>query len=221
VATILVIDIDGTIANIDHRLHFAEESPPDWDSFFDPDIVSKDKPIARAQEALPKLIKKYGKPYFLTGRPDNLKNVTKTWLKKHFNLDSDDYKLLMREEGDYKPSESVKKTIIERSLPKDGEFIFVDDEIKNLDMMSQHGEALSVPEAWDVLTKETKKGAIMDWYADLEKIVEVLESANAELASFGVAPREVLEDIYNARQHVKESVDILIDALANNEELRY
>lgn len=31
----IVIDLDGTLANIEHRLHFLKCDKPDWDSFYD------------------------------------------------------------------------------------------------------------------------------------------------------------------------------------------
>ena len=149
---VLVLDLDGTVADAQHREHYADED--DYDSFFDPDLVYQDEPIAKAQKSLPKILPKFDRLVFLTGRPSRLKNVTQEWLSEHFNLDTGDYKLYMRENEDVRPSKIVKKELIEEFLSPDDEAVFIDDETENLSMMGTFGIALGVPEAWDVLIEE-------------------------------------------------------------------
>jgi len=150
--TTFVIDIDGTVADISHRQSLIEQDPPDWDTFFDPDLVMKDKP-KKVKKILKDIIDKYGKIYFLTGRPYKLRKTTQEWLKRHFDLDSSDYRLFMRGNTDKRPSSLVKKTFIEKVFP-DRNFVFVDDEDDNLEMMSEFGEALKAPGAWDKIEQE-------------------------------------------------------------------
>ena len=57
--TTFVIDIDGTVADISHRQSLIEQDPPDWDTFFDPDLVMKDKP-KKVKKILKDIIDKYG-----------------------------------------------------------------------------------------------------------------------------------------------------------------
>lgn len=39
----VIVDIDGTVADLSHRIHFIEGEKKDWDSFYN--NVEKDKPI--------------------------------------------------------------------------------------------------------------------------------------------------------------------------------
>jgi hypothetical protein len=41
----VIFDIDGTLLNIEHRLHFLKQSPKDWKSFRDPELKRLDEPI--------------------------------------------------------------------------------------------------------------------------------------------------------------------------------
>ena len=41
----VIFDIDGTLLNIEHRLHFIKQSPKDWKSFRDPKQKHWDEPI--------------------------------------------------------------------------------------------------------------------------------------------------------------------------------
>lgn len=41
----VIFDVDGTLLDIEHRLHHIKKSPKDWDSFRDPKLKRLDKPI--------------------------------------------------------------------------------------------------------------------------------------------------------------------------------
>ena len=87
---IILCDIDGTIANNDHRQHFLE-GKKDWDGFFS-ELIN-DEPIF---PIINKVIKEHdaGKDIiFLTGRPERYRYSTTLWLKEYFNFE---LKILMR-----------------------------------------------------------------------------------------------------------------------------
>ena len=44
---IAIFDIDGTLFDGRHRLHFLMSTTPDWESFRNPEIVMKDPPITQ------------------------------------------------------------------------------------------------------------------------------------------------------------------------------
>lgn len=90
---IIVVDIDGTIADIKQRLHYIEDKEnADWDKFY---LSCKDdEPINDIIE-LVNLFHKSGKTIvFCTGRDEICRKETIEWLNK--NLEFNDYKLLMR-----------------------------------------------------------------------------------------------------------------------------
>ena len=153
--SVLILDIDGTIANIDHRAGLVEQDEPDWDAFFDPELVSKDKPIPEAQKAFSS-IDQFDELVFLTGRPESLSETTQDWLQEHFDLSPNEYELFMRPDDDDRPSVEVKEEIILELVEEidKSDILFVDDEEDNLVMMSQYGEALEPEEAWELFTLE-------------------------------------------------------------------
>ena len=81
---IILRDIDGTIANNDHRQHFLE-GKKDWDGFF-LELINYE-PIF---PIINKVIEEYkaGKDIvFLTGRPEKYRYSTSLWLKEYFDFE--------------------------------------------------------------------------------------------------------------------------------------
>ena len=63
---IVLCDIDGTIANNDHRQHFLE-GKKDWDGFFG-ELIN-DSPIMPVIEKINQEVNNGNKIIFITGRP--------------------------------------------------------------------------------------------------------------------------------------------------------
>ena len=108
----MVFDIDGTLANADHRLHHvkpAEGNKKNWGAFFAE--AEKDEPYTHVAN-LTHMYRAAG--YFVllcTGRPANLRQATISWLDKH-DIQWDT--LLMRLTSERGPDYEVKKnTLIE------------------------------------------------------------------------------------------------------------
>lgn len=105
---IVVFDLDGTLADISHRLHFIEKEKKDWDSFFL--ACSEDKPI----QWICNLLYQFGvnlgfKIGICTGRSDIAKEETLNWLHK-YNVFYDE--LLMRKQGDHRHDTKVKPELL-------------------------------------------------------------------------------------------------------------
>ena len=120
---IILCDIDGTVANNDHRQHFLE-GKKDWDGFFD--ALDKDKPIFLI---INKIIREneYGKNIiFLTGRPERYRKTTRDWLIKYFNFE---IRLLMRNDNDRRGKLDIKKEIFESNFnSNDIDYVIDNDE---------------------------------------------------------------------------------------------
>jgi hypothetical protein len=121
-ANIILCDIDGTVANNDHRQHFLE-GKKDWDGFFS-ELVN-DLPI---QIIIDKVIQEQvsGKEIvFLTGRPERYRYSTTLWLKEHFDFE---FKLLMRNDGDQRNKLDIKRIIFSENFEaKEIAFCFEND----------------------------------------------------------------------------------------------
>jgi hypothetical protein len=109
---IILCDIDGTVANNDHRQHFLE-GKKDWDGFFS-ELIN-DKPIYPVIDIVNKEYLDGKKIVFLTGRPERYKYSTKLWLKEYFDFDSEIY---MRNNDDKNNKLKVKKEIFNLNFNK-------------------------------------------------------------------------------------------------------
>lgn len=102
-----IIDIDGTIADCSHRLHYLDEKPPNWDAFFA--AMIDDTPIKGMADLLNSLDLCI---IYITGRPDSYYDVTVKWLEKH-GFPQEGCEVFMRTDGDKRPDTIVKREIYE------------------------------------------------------------------------------------------------------------
>ena len=136
---IILCDIDGTIANNDHRQHFLEVKK-DWDGFFS-ELIN-DEPIF---PIINKVIEEYnaGKEIvFLTGRPEKYRNVTTKWLKRYFDFE---IKLLMRKKNDRRDKLIIKEELLEEQFRYDEIKLIIDNDKELIKMWK--GKKLSVLDA--------------------------------------------------------------------------
>lgn len=103
-----IFDIDGTLANAEHRVHLINgDGPKRWDDFFalayDDTLI---EPVARVLEALSA---EHG-IVFVTGREETHRDLTVDWLcdKLDWPRDTIDELLAMRARGDRRPDYEVK-----------------------------------------------------------------------------------------------------------------
>lgn len=164
---ILIVDIDGTIADNSHREGFLQGSKKDWDSFYKPELMEKDEPIAAAMEVVPRLITMLqGNFFFLTGRPERTRNVTIAWLEKHIGCtpktsgaagpeESHRPYLCMRPDGDHRKASVFKEELASFlygtavGFPRKP-LTFIDDDERNTAMYRKYGIFLKAPECWSV-----------------------------------------------------------------------
>lgn len=106
---ILIVDIDGTIANPEKRIHYLLQEKKDWDSFYEE--CNTDTPIKPIIDLISKLAF-YHKIVFCTGRRESVRQKTLNWLATYYDwVDTDD--LLMRKDGDFRHDTLVKPELIE------------------------------------------------------------------------------------------------------------
>ena|SRR5712671_1452820 len=105
-----LFDIDGTLADIRHRLHHIERTPKDWDAFF-ADCVD-DLPFAHVCELARDLDRAGQTIVFVSGRSDRVRIETRQWICEHVVLF--DRPLYMRSQGDHRPDHVVKGELLEQ-----------------------------------------------------------------------------------------------------------
>ena len=98
-----IVDIDGTIANGEHRVHLAKEKK--WDEYFD--LCHLDTPIWQMQALLADLgTNDHNEIVYFSGRAERIRGKTVMWMHEH-NFPKGP--LYMRSDGDHRPDHIVKK----------------------------------------------------------------------------------------------------------------
>jgi len=108
---IYIFDIDGTISDATHRLHYLQTHPIDWTSFFK--AAAADSPVYPMIAIAQALDKQHHRISVITGRSDEIREITERWMNL-FRMPFND--LLMRKEGDHRPDTVVKSELLDRLL---------------------------------------------------------------------------------------------------------
>ena len=132
----VLFDIDGTIADIEHRRPFLDQDPPDWRSFND--AMGDDTPNA-AVVALYKTL--WASPDYelilVSGRGEASRALTERWLVWNEIPFS---RLLMRAHKDQRADHIVKEEILDALLEEGKRIAFtVDDRQQVVDMWRRRG----------------------------------------------------------------------------------
>lgn len=119
---IVICDIDGTVANNDHRQHLLQGFKT-WDKFFA--HLSEDLPISEVIEFVINLHDEGKDVVFVTGRPARYEKATRKWLEKYFDFE---IKLIMRQDKDKRNKIDVKKEIFLENFKSEDIFLVIDND---------------------------------------------------------------------------------------------
>lgn len=136
----IVCDLDGTLADCEHRVHHVRNTPKNWDAFFAG--VREDRVNYPVLSVLNKFVDYEGFQYkliFCSGRPERCRADTEAWLMEQACLAKDDYTLLMRKDGDFRADHIVKQEILDNSIPKERVLFVLDDRQQVVDMWRRNG----------------------------------------------------------------------------------
>lgn len=137
---IIVCDLDGTLADCEHRVHHVRNTPKNWDAFFAG--VRDDTLNYPVLSVLNKFVEFEGFRYeliFCSGRPERCRADTVEWLLREACLSEDEYTLLMRKDGDFRADHIVKQEILDNSIPKERVLFVLDDRQQVVDMWRRNG----------------------------------------------------------------------------------
>lgn len=98
-----VIDIDGVLADVRHRLHHLSGRRHDWDAFFA--AAPQDGVLAEGRSEIDRALAEDLDIVYLTGRPERCRAATAAWLAEH---DFPAAPLRMRPEHDRRPAREFK-----------------------------------------------------------------------------------------------------------------
>ncbi|MCW2499545.1 MAG: hypothetical protein JWN87_1221 [Frankiales bacterium] len=128
-----VFDIDGVLADVQHRLHRLEHRPPDWAGFFADAVHDEVHPegVALAVEAA-----RDCEVAYLTGRPEGCRADTERWLQEHGLPDG---RLVMRRSGDRRPARRAKPQLLRGLAAGRTVAVVVDDDLEVCDAYAADG----------------------------------------------------------------------------------
>jgi hypothetical protein len=119
---VAVIDLDGVLADVRHRLHHLESRPRDWESFF---AGIPDDPVLPEGRAVVDRLAPDHDLVYLTGRPERTRAATETWLRRH-RLPRGE--LIMRGERDRRPARVTKPALVRKLAADRRVAVVVDDD---------------------------------------------------------------------------------------------
>jgi hypothetical protein len=123
----IVSDIDGTVADISHRVKYLIGADKNWGKFFA--AMNQDTVIFKNASILLELsnygIQSYYELVFCTGRPEIYRTETESWLATNVHAG---HTVLMRKDGDYRSDSVIKPELLREAgiTPENTLFILED-----------------------------------------------------------------------------------------------
>jgi hypothetical protein len=136
-----VIDIDGVLADVRHRVHHLERRPQDWRAFFA--AARHDPPLDVGLDTARRLAEVYDVVY-LSGRPEHIRRDTERWFREH---DLPSGPVHLRPRGDYRPAFQMKLEVLRRLQRTAPVQVVVDDDPIVLDAVRSAGFDV-LPATW-------------------------------------------------------------------------
>ncbi|WP_344686419.1 LNS2 domain-containing protein [Saccharopolyspora taberi] len=130
-----IVDIDGTVADARHRLHWITGKPThaEWVGFFN--AAGADPVLPHGAELVRQLAHDH-EIAWITGRPERIRGLTEHWLARH-SLPAG--RLLMQPEGDRRPAREVKLEQLQKLAGEAAIDLVVDDDPRVIELLGEHG----------------------------------------------------------------------------------
>jgi hypothetical protein len=122
-----VIDLDGVVADVRHRLRHVKAKPKDWDAFFA--AAPQDPVLDVGRRVVADRAEVYDIVY-LSGRPEHCRDDTVAWLDEHGLPEG---RIHLRPRGDRRPARLLKVEVLDRLAASRPVAVLVDDDPLVLD----------------------------------------------------------------------------------------
>ena len=135
---VILVDVDGTLANSLHREHYLETKPKNWSAYYENAL---EDPVYEDIIWLVKLLKECGNTILIvTARSEDRREITTKWLNEKAGLSGAYDKIYMRDIDDYRDDDVCKKDMLD-AIRKDGydPYLVLDDRKMVVDMWRNEG----------------------------------------------------------------------------------
>lgn len=148
----IVVDLDGTLADIRHRLDLVRSDRPDFDAFYS--RVEADDVNVWCRELMAAMWAWGHDVIIVSARPARCKKDTVEWLRAN-NVTYSDLHLLRGASGDNTPDQDLKRAWL-RGFGKDRILFTVDDRQRVVDMWRAEGVPCLQCAAWEEFKRSKK-----------------------------------------------------------------
>jgi len=133
----IIFDIDGTIANCDHRRHFVTDGNKDWKSFRS--HTKFDTPIQHVCDMAKQHVTDGDTVMFVSARNNSERDITVKQIQDWIGIDQPI--LFMRPDDDYRPDDEFKKDVLMvlRDIIDGNPDVVYDDRNRVVDMWRANG----------------------------------------------------------------------------------
>jgi predicted secreted acid phosphatase len=130
----VIFDIDGTLANTDHRKHHLEKRPKDWDAWHA--AADQDQPHEDIVDLLGLFWNDGWRLLICSGRGEELRKQTEGWLSRHaIGYDV----LYMRPAGDRRDDSIIKFEMLQKIRTEYTPVMVFDDRARVVQMWRREG----------------------------------------------------------------------------------
>jgi uncharacterized HAD superfamily protein len=123
----IIVDLDGTLCDVDHRVHHVQGKNKNWKEFNE--LMIHDELNHWCFELMEAMSSRGYKIIFVTGRGEAFRSPTEAWLKKHKVTYEH---LYMRSLVDYREDSDVKEDIYFNMIEQKYRVLFVVDDRKSV-----------------------------------------------------------------------------------------
>ncbi|MEE8382675.1 MAG: HAD family acid phosphatase [Thermodesulfobacteriota bacterium] len=134
----VIVDIDGTLSNPEHRLSLIENDRPDWDAFHD--LCYLDEPYPDIIELVTEFANQYD-IIICTDRNESNRRETNEWLNEH-NVPCEN--MYMRTSGDDSTEIVLKEEMLDTVQSEYSVRLVIEDSEKCVEMYRNAGHHLDV-----------------------------------------------------------------------------
>ena len=132
----IIFDVDGTIADVEHRRHFVSQKPADWKSFRNSTVF--DTPVQWVCDIAKRFIAQGDNVAFFSARNESEREITEKQISEWIGKGHQG--LFLRPDGDFRRDDEFKSDLADKFEEVGGKIdIVFDDRNQVVDMWRQRG----------------------------------------------------------------------------------
>lgn len=151
----IIVDLDGTLANVDHRINLVRRKKKWFDKFYD--LCDKDKINEWCRRLIQGMVREGVEVKIVSARPERLFIKTGEWLIENGVSPVRVSLHLLRKDNDFTKDQELKRAWLNSGVVKKKDILFVvDDRQRVVDMWREEGLVCLQCYAWEEFSENKK-----------------------------------------------------------------